>query len=114
MAREEGFKDGVLPQIHISGCPSSCGTHQTGIIGFHGGVKMIEKTARPAFTLHAGGCDLAGKERMGEQLGVILEENIPDFLRSLGRTVSENGGNFEEWLKKHPDGIREAAAGYLC
>ena len=28
--REAGLPDGALPQIHISGCPSSCGTHQTG------------------------------------------------------------------------------------
>ena len=27
--REAGIPDGALPQSHISGCPSSCGTHQT-------------------------------------------------------------------------------------
>ncbi|MFQ8842081.1 MAG: hypothetical protein ACLR8P_15365 [Clostridium fessum] len=35
---EAQITDGALPQIHISGCPSSCGTHQTGPMGFRGGV----------------------------------------------------------------------------
>ena len=32
--RNAKIPNGALPQIHISGCPSSCGTHQTGTIGF--------------------------------------------------------------------------------
>ena len=34
--RKHSFKDGTLPKIHISGCPSSCGTHQAGTLGFRG------------------------------------------------------------------------------
>ena len=45
--RAAGIPDGALPQIHISGCTSSCGTHQIGEIGFHGGVKMIDKWRLP-------------------------------------------------------------------
>lgn len=41
--RREGFSDGILPRIHISGCPSSCGTHQIGTLGFRGGVKLVDK-----------------------------------------------------------------------
>lgn len=114
MEQAEGFADGILPQIHISGCPSSCGTHQTGILGFHGGVKVIDKVAKPAFTLHFGGCDLQDKERMGDQLGVMLEENIPSFLRTLGQAVAASGKDFEGWLSENPEGVRELAAGYLC
>ena len=114
MEQAEGFADGILPQIHISGCPSSCGTHQTGILGFHGGVKVIDKVAKPAFTLHVGGCDLQDKERMGDQRGVMLEENIPSFLRTLGQAVAASGKDFEGWLSENPEGVRELAAGYLC
>ena len=87
MAREQKFADGVLPKIHISGCPSSCGTHQIGRIGFHGGVKVIDKVAHPAFTLHVNGRDEQGKEQFGEKLGVILEESIPEFLCTVGKAV---------------------------
>lgn len=41
--RKEKFADGVLPKIHISGCPSSCAAHQIGDIGFRGGVKKQQR-----------------------------------------------------------------------
>ena len=113
MEREAGFADGVLPQIHISGCPSSCGTHQIGQIGFHGGVKVMDKVPKPAFTLHVGGCDIQGQERMGEKVGVILEETIPDFLKKVGETVVETETDFKTWFEKNPEGIKELAAPFL-
>lgn len=113
MEQEEGFADGILPTIHISGCPSSCGTHQTGVIGFHGGVKMVEKTPYPAFTLHYNGREREGSERFGETLGVMLEKDIPEFLRQLGRTVQQSGQTFEAWREQNPDGVKELAEGYL-
>lgn len=113
MEAQEGFADGILPAIHISGCPSSCGTHQTGLLGFHGGVKRMDGQLLPAFTLHWGGCDLEGHERLGEQLGVILERDIPSFLRELGRTVQKSGLDFEAWCKADPEGIKELADPFL-
>lgn len=77
MEQEEGFGDGVLPVIHISGCPSSCGTHQIGMIGFHGGVKMTDKVPHPAFTLHYNGREQEGAEQFGETLGVIVRRRYP-------------------------------------
>lgn len=112
--REAGIKDGALPQIHISGCTSSCGTHQIGAIGFHGGVKMIDKVAHSAFTLHVNGCDHQGQERMGEQLGMILQENIPAFLVELGKTVEASGMEYREWIREHGDDLKEIAGKYLA
>lgn len=114
MEREEGFEDGILPQIHISGCPSSCGTHQTGIIGFRGGVKTVNKEVKPAFTLFVKGCAYEGKERMGEELGAVLEENIPAFLKALGHAVQESGLDFEGWYEKDREGIRKIAENFLA
>jgi ferredoxin-nitrite reductase len=114
MEREEGFTDGILPQIHISGCPSSCGTHQTGVIGFHGCVKMIDKVGHPAFTIHYNGCERQGEERMGEQLGVILQSDIPAFVKELGCAIRESGMDFEGWKLAHPDGVKEVAAKYIA
>lgn len=100
MEREEGFEDGILPQIHISGCPSSCGTHQTGVIGFRGGVKSVNKEVKPAFNLFVKGCCFQGKERMGEELGAILEENIPAFLKALGHAVQESGLDLKAGMQR--------------
>lgn len=111
--REAGLKDGSLPQIHISGCVSSCGTHQIGSIGFHGGVKSIDKVPKPAFTLHIYGCDLQGQERFGKQAGMILEENIPDFLVEVGKAVETAGMTFEEWHRASPGALEAIAANYL-
>ena len=111
--REAGLPCGALPLIHISGCPSSCGTHQTGALGFRGGVKMIDKVAHPAFVLYVNGCSLQGQETMGREAGTMLEADIPAFLVALGTAVAESGLSFEEWNAKDPSAIDRIAAPYL-
>ena len=111
--REANLPEGALPQIHISGCPSSCGTHQIGAIGFRGGVKMIDKKPYPAFVLFYHGCDRQGMEQMGKEIGTMLEEDIPRFLVELGNTVKASGMDFAAWAKETPDGVEKAAGPYL-
>ena len=111
--REAGIPDGALPQIHISGCPSSCGTHQIGTLGFHGGVKLIDKVPVPAFTLHVNGCPEEGRERFGDNWGVILEEDIPAFLKEVGEAVSRERTTFERWFTGHRDELKTIAGKYL-
>lgn len=101
--RPENFADGVLPKVHISGCPSSCGTHQVGTLGFVGGVKMIDKVAHPAFTLTLGGQDAQGKESFGKTVGTILEKDIPSFMIQLGKQISAEKTTYAEWIKTHQD-----------
>lgn len=98
-----GIDTECLPQIHISGCPSSCGTHQIGTLGFHGCVKMIDKKAVPAFTLHILGNDTAGRERFGTEAGAISETDIPAFLIDLARDFSSRGIR----LSEYPSGLEE-------
>ncbi|MGN1405495.1 MAG: nitrite/sulfite reductase, partial [Erysipelotrichaceae bacterium] len=86
-----------LPQIHISGCPSSCGTHQIGKLGFRGHTKVIDKVPQVAFMFYAGGNDIQGKETMGKEVGVMLEKDIPDFLIELGKAVEASNLSFDEW-----------------
>jgi sulfite reductase (ferredoxin) len=112
--REAGIRDGALPQIHISGCTSSCGTHQTGEIGFHGGVKMVNKEACPAFTLHVNGCDEQGREKMGVQLGLMLAEEIPAFLTELGKTVEASGLCYSEWKIGREEELKALAERYMA
>lgn len=112
--REANLPDGALPQMHISGCASSCGTHQTGSIGFRGASKLVDGKPQSAFTLFVGGCDQQGKEAMGRELGAILESKIPAFLVELGKTVADSGMDFAAWRESDPEGIDRIAAPYLA
>lgn len=112
-AKEAGLPDGALPQMHISGCPSSCGTHQTGEIGFRGAMKKVDGKPQSAFILFVNGNEYQGKEHMGEELGAILETDIPKFIVKLGKQVAAQGKSYKEWKEKNPDGIRKLAAEFL-
>ncbi len=112
--RAAALPDGALPQIHISGCPSSCGTHQTGLIGFRGAAKIVDKKPQSAFMLYVGGCDIQGEEAMGGELGTILETQIPEFLVELGKTVAASGMDYAGWKKANPDGVKDLAAKYVA
>ena len=109
--REAGLPGGALPQIHISGCPSSCGTHQTGPMGFRGASKLVDGQPKAAFTLFVGGDDRQGSETMGRELGVMLEEKIPAFLVEVGRAAARQG--FSAWRESEPAALEEIAAKYL-
>lgn len=111
-AREWNFPEGTLPRIHISGCPSSCGTHQIGRIGFRGGMKKVDGKPVSAFVLYVNGKE-GEPAQFGEQLGTILEEEIPAFMKALGEKVSASGKDFETWYAENPEQLRAIAAPYL-
>ena len=111
--RRAEIPDGALPQIHISGCPSSCGTHQTGKLGFRGAAKSVGGKAQSAFMLFINGSELQGKEAFGKEAGTILETQIPEFLVKLGQTVAASGMDFDAWNEQNPDGIEAAAEEYV-
>ena len=112
--RAAEIPDGALPQIHISGCPSSCGTHQIGEMGFRGAMKRVDGKPQSAFMLFLGGCDRQGEEAMGKELGTILETEIPAFVVELGKTVAESGMDFAAWNRANPDGVAQIAAPYTA
>ncbi len=99
--RPHHFADGVIPKFHISGCPSSCGTHQIGTIGLHGGMKMIDKKPNAAFNVAIGGTENLGKESFGEVVGIITAKNIPAFFVALGEEVTAKNMTFVEYIKGH-------------
>lgn len=111
--KKESFADGVLPAVHISGCPSSCAAHQTAILGFRGGMKQTPEGPKPAFAVYENGCDLEGKERFGKELGVMLESDIPEFLVDLGKAVVEKNMTYPEFQEKYPDETAKVAGKYL-
>lgn len=111
--REEGFSDGTLPSIHISGCPSSCSAHQTAVIGLRGGKKPTEDGPKYAFAVYENGCDTKGEERFGTELGVMLEEDIPEFFVELGHAVEETGFDYTKFREKYPEKLLQIAKKYI-
>ena len=102
----------ALPTVHISGCPSSCGAQQIGTLGFQGASKTVDGKPCPAFALLVKGCDYQGKEQFGENLGTILQTELPDFIVELGRTVAGSGLGFDDWLSSHESDFRALAGKY--
>lgn len=111
--KKENFADGVLPAIHISGCPSSCAAHQTAAIGLRGGKKPSPEGPKFAFAVYENGCEFNGEERFGQELGVMYEEQIPEFFVELGHAVAAEGLIYEEFRKKYPERIVEIAGKYI-
>lgn len=99
--------------MHISGCPSSCGTHQTGAIGFRGASKSVDGKMESAFVLFVNGNERQGQERMGRELGTILEKDIPQFLVRLGENVAKSGLDFCAWSERNPEELEKIAEEYL-
>jgi ferredoxin-nitrite reductase len=112
--RKENFADGVLPKIHISGCPSSCGTQQIAEIGFRGAVKQTPEGPKPAFAIFVGGCFLQGKEHITEAQKSIAAEDIPVFLTELGRMISAADTTYEKWIPQHQKELDALIARYTA
>lgn len=111
--REAKLPDGALPQIHISGCPSSCGTHQTGRLGFRGASKKVDGKACSAYVLYANGDSRQGKEAFGREIGTVAEDQIPVFLVKLGQTVAASGMDYDAWNLANPDELDRIAKEYI-
>lgn len=107
------FADGVLPRIHISGCTSSCGTHQIGKLGFHGASKRVDGKMQPAFAFHVNGEDAQGEEHFGEEWGIMTAEDIPKFFVELGQKVSADNLTYDTWYAKNPEELKTLAEKYI-
>ena len=107
------FEDGVLPRIHISGCTSSCGTHQIGKLGFHGASKRVDGKMQPAFAFHVNGADEQGAEHFGEEWGTMVAEEIPDFFVELGQMISAEHLTYESWYTQNPEKLKKIAEKYI-
>ena len=67
----------------------------------------------PAFTFHVNGCDIEGEERFGQQWGMMLQKEIPDFFVELGKAVSDENMTFDKWFEKNPQKLKDIAQKYL-
>lgn len=107
--KKENFADGVLPKIHISGCPSSCSAHQIGAIGMRGGKKPTADGPKFSFMVYENGSETFGEERFGTDLANMLEEDIPEFLAVLGREIEDRGMTYGQFRTEYPERLREIA-----
>ncbi len=112
--RKENFADGVLPKIHISGCPSSCGTHQIGTLGFRGGIRQTPDGPKPAFAIFEGGCPLQGQEVISDMGKSIEADKIPDFLVELGKMISAEAAAYDKWIATNHDKLIELVEKYTA
>lgn len=107
------FADGVLPQIHISGCPSSCSAHQTAVLGFRGAAKQTPDGPKPAFAMFENGCDLQGEERFGTDVGIMTIEDIPNFFIELGQAIQKSNSTYDQWILVHHEEFMTIVKKYI-
>lgn len=112
--RKYDFANGTLPRMHISCCPSSCGTHQIGLLGFRGSVKLVDKIPTPAFTMYVYGNDLLTKERFGKELGTVCEDEILAMLVEIAKSVQANKTNFEDWYNNNEEVFNSIVSKYTA
>lgn len=111
--RPYDFPSNALPVIHISGCMSSCGTHQIGKIGFHGKVKMVDKKPLPGFSISINGSDNQGNEHFGEDIGVVAEDDIPKLMVELAQAVTDSGMSYDEYADKNRTALLDLINKYI-
>lgn len=112
--RKENFADGVLPKIHISGCPSSCGTHQIGDIGLRGAVKQTPDGPKPAFAIFVHGCDRQAEEVLADTGKSIEITEIPKFFVELGQMISADRTVYADWIDGNRARLDELIARYTA
>jgi sulfite reductase (ferredoxin) len=67
-------------RINISGCPNSCGRHQTADLGFYGKTGRSGGRLYPAYAVLAGGLARDRKARCGEAVGAVNAHDLPKFI----------------------------------
>ncbi|WP_054743720.1 nitrite/sulfite reductase [Cellulosilyticum ruminicola] len=90
----ERFKDvpkeeyALLPHINLSGCMSACVIPQLSKVGLFGGKKRVGDEARNAYAVCINGHRSGHGTSLGEVAGLILLEEVPEFLYQLGRDLT--------------------------
>lgn len=102
--KEADLDMSFLPPIHISGCPSSCGCHQVGEIGFQGSIKLVNKVPTPAFAVFVGGSERVDHPSFGKPVATLAQDVIPTMMVDFGHKLQKAGiTNFHAWQAAHYD-----------
>lgn len=96
-------------QIHISGCPNSCGRHPLADIGLFGAARRVGGTLAPHYVLQVGGCVGVGVARLAQGTLPVPARNVPmlivDFLRAF-----QTSAEFPDYQAFLADGGRRTAS----
>ncbi|MFT8313124.1 MAG: nitrite/sulfite reductase [Clostridium sp.] len=110
--KSNNFTKDVLPQIHISGCPNSCGVHEIGKIGLCGRMKKINGELRNVFELHLEGDLGVDKTKLAKYYGDILQEKIPEFLYKLAIIIDDSNEEFSKCIERNEEEINTLIGRY--
>lgn len=88
-----------MPKLYVSGCPSSCGQHLRGEIGFSGKLKRVDGESISAYSVYFGG-RVGENAKLADRYGDIVARRIPNFLYDIAVLKSDSGySDFEEFFK---------------
>lgn len=93
-----------MPKLYVSGCPSSCGQHLRGEIGFSGKLKRIDGESVSVYAVYFGG-KVGMDAKLGVRYGDIMAKEVPKFLYEIALLKRDSGySDFEKFF----DARREA------
>ena len=95
--KENNLNKDLLPKMHISGCPNSCGRHQVANIGFSGKRKMVDKVIVDAYELTIDGCFKGEDTKLGKPVCDILAKDIPSFLEEVYKNLDAKNITFDDF-----------------
>ncbi len=110
---ENNINTDYLPCVSISGCFNSCSRHQVSEIGFAGCKKRISDAPAEAFELHVGGAVEKDDTHMGNCMGALRKEDIPDFMVKLSQELNTKGMYFMDYLKEYQKEFEDLTKPYL-
>ena len=70
-------------------------------MGFQGGVKLVDKKPQPAFKMFLSGTDELGAARFGQEVGTVLESDLPALLVELGKAAAAAGQRWDQGSEDH-------------
>jgi len=76
--------------IHISGCPNSCGRHPIGQIGLFGAARRIGGRLVPHYIVQLGGAVEEGKTKLAEGKNAIPARNVPALIAEFLKAFQES------------------------
>ncbi len=102
-----------LPAVYVSGCQNSCGRHQTGDIGFAGGKKKVGDKVEDVFDIYIGGKVSREKTVLGEKLGTMLKDSIPEFIGKLALELDNSNMDYRKYILEKNNSFMKLVKEYL-
>lgn len=101
-----------IPKLYVSGCPSSCGQHLRGQIGFSGKLKRIDGESISVYAVYFDG-RVGEDAKLGERYGDIKAKEIPKFLYEMALLKRKSGySDFSKFFDKSHEEILDLVEQY--